>query len=176
MRTLLSLSAKPLSILMLAITYLVFVLLIFPGLATEITAPPIDLAFHYSVEQVYDWIELYGEEGRKRYMIGELTVDFAYPIVYTALFCGLIGFFTKDGRENKYNSLAVLPTAIWLFDMLENTGIVTMLYRYPEKLQMVASVTAWFTSIKWTLAVVVVLMTIVLGIRYIYLRYDVQDD
>ena len=175
MRTLLSVSAKPLSILILVITYLVFVLLIFPGLATDITAPPIDLAFHYSVEQVYEWIELYGEEGRRRYMIGELTVDFVYPIVYTALFCGLIGFFTKDG-EDKYNSLAVLPTAIWLFDMLENTGIVTMLYHYPEKLHLVASVTAWITSIKWTLALVTILMTIVLGIRYVYLRYDVQDD
>jgi hypothetical protein len=170
-RPVLSLSAKPISILLLTILYLVFVFLIFPGVATPTTAPPIDLAFHYSVEQVYEWIELYGEEGRRRYMIGELTVDFVYPIIYTGLFCGLIGFFTSVGQKGKHSSLAALPIAIWLFDMFENTGIVTMLYRYPEKLHMVASVTAWFTSIKWTLAVAVIFMIVVLGVRYVYLKF-----
>jgi hypothetical protein len=144
--------------------------LVFPGAANS-AAPPIDLAFHYSVDQVYEWIELYGEEGRRRYMIGELTVDFIYPLVYTALFCGLIGFFTQVKDKGRYSNLAALPMVIWLFDMLENTGIVTMLYRYPEKLHLVASVTAWFTSIKWTLAIVVILITLVLGIRYAYLKF-----
>ena len=164
---LLGLLARPLSIVVLGALYLVFVLVIFPAAAMVSTAPPIDLAFHYSVEEVYNWIELYGEDGRERYMLGELTVDMAYPIVYTFLFCGLIGFFANIRDKGKYSDLAFLPGAIWLFDMFENAGIVAMFYWYPEKLPLVESVSSWFTSIKWTLALIVILITILLGIRFV---------
>ena len=174
LRSLLGFLAKPWSIVVLTMLYLAFILLIFPAAAINTNAPPIDLAFHYSVDQVYGWIELYGDEGRKRYILGELTVDVLYPIVYTFLFCGLIGFFTNVAEKGRYSQLAALPFAIWLFDMLENTGIVTMLYQYPVRLNEVAYISAWFTSIKWTLAIVVIVATVLLGIRFVYQKVSNQ--
>lgn len=160
--------SRPGSILLFLALYLVFVLGIFPYFAAETSAAqPIDLAFHYSVEQVYEWIESYGDEGRSRYMIGELTIDLLYPVVYTCLFAGLIGWLTNFEQGGHYRWLAALPASIWLFDLIENLGIVTMLYNYPQQLVQVANVTSWVTSIKWSLAFVVIAVTLLLVIRLI---------
>ncbi len=160
--------SRPLTVIVLLILYLIFLLAIFPALGKDTAAAqPIDLAFHYTVEEVYGWIERYGETGRRAYMVGELTVDLIYPLVYTCLFAGLIGFFTRFPDGGKYRWLAISPALIWLFDLFENIGIVTMLYSYPDQLHGVARVTSWFTTIKWTLAYSVIALTLVLGGRFI---------
>ena len=47
----------------------------------ESDVPPIDMAFHYSEDEVYGRIKAYGASGRARYMIGK-TFDVAYPVIY----------------------------------------------------------------------------------------------
>ena len=155
--------------------YLVFLLGVMPMLADPgSNVPPIDLAFHYTVDEVYGWIGAYGEAGRHRYMIGELTLDVAYPLVYTCLFIGLIGYLidfqkliqrSTGERKRSLAWLVILPPFIWLFDMLENVGIVTMLVNFPEVLVPIAKLTAWATSIKWSLAYFVIVLTLLLGTR-----------
>ena len=145
--------------------YLIFVIAVMPGLAgPNNNVPPIDLAFHYSVDEVYGWIEAYGAAGRERYMIGEMTFDVIYPIIYTGLFIGLIGYFV-GAEDHRLHRLVFLPPVIWCFDMLENAGIVTMLRNYPEVLDTVAMLTAWATTIKWSFAGLVIAITLMLMIR-----------
>jgi hypothetical protein len=42
-----------------------------------------------------------------------------------------------------------MPVGAWLFDMLENTGIVSMLMLYPSKPEVLAWITMLFGSLKW---------------------------
>ncbi len=87
---------------------------------------------------------------------GEMTFDVAYPIVYT-LFMSVTLMLLYP---NKWK-VAWVPYGIFGVDMLENTGIVTMLYSYPTKLTMVAWFTSGFSTIKWSLVMVVLVMILV---------------
>jgi len=161
------------SILIFFTLYLVFVLGLLPILAEHSSgAQVIDLAFHYSIEEVYAWMELYGAQGRHRYMLGEMTIDVLYPIIYTCLFCGVLGFLLNFKQGGQYRWLATAPFSIWFFDLLENTGIVAMLYNYPEKLEQVALLTSWATSIKWSLAATILTLTIILGVRFLAQKFS----
>lgn len=172
--------ARPRVVLIFLGLYLIFILGVMPNLAgPESDTPPIDLAFHYSVDEVYGWIEAYGVLGRQQYMIGEMTFDVAYPIVYTCLFIGLTGYLigfeeriraSTNGGNHRFVWLVFLPLVIWLFDMLENIGIVTMLINYPTVLAPVATLTAWATSIKWSFAGLVIAITILLVVRKIVMQ------
>jgi len=167
--------SRPRVLLVLIGLYLAFLFGVMPLLmGVGEGVPPIDLAFHYSVEEVYGWIAAYGEEGRRRYMLGEMTFDVAYPLIYTSLFIGLIGYLIDfqtlvnrpaDEGRSPMVWLVVLPVSIWLFDMLENIGIVTMLANFPEVLAPVAKLTAWATTIKWSLAYLVIALTLLLGLK-----------
>ena len=163
--------SKPRSLLVAFVLYLIFVIGIFPAFAGHnAEAPPIDLAFHYSAKQVYQWIDLYGEAGRQSYIIGELSIDLVYPLVYTALFVGLLGFLTQFEQAGRFAGLAYLPFVIWFFDLLENMGIVLMLYNYPQQLESVAIIAAWCTSLKWSFAFLVVALCLVFALAYLHRR------
>lgn len=115
---------------------------------------PIDLQLFYTPEKVYGMIASYSPEVRAAYRIFELTGDIIYPIVYTVFFALTITWLFQRGfpgtsRMHKYN---VVPLGAWLFDLLENLGIVTMLSIYPSMHVWLAWVTAVFTLVKWLFA------------------------
>ncbi len=125
---------------------------------------PIDLQFFTPPAKMFAMVESYGEYGRPFYRATELTVDIIHPIVYTLALGLLISWlfqrgFKSDSKMQKWN---VLPIGAWLFDMLENLGIVTMLSTFPAQLTAVAWLTTIFTMVKWTFAGVSVLL-ILLG-------------
>lgn len=96
---------------------------------------PLDLMFFYTPEKAFTMIEKYGETGRALYMKIEFTVDIIYPIIYT-LFYGLLlswlmqRAFKPESKMQKYNAM---PVGTWLFDLLENLGIISMLTMYPSQ-------------------------------------------
>lgn len=115
---------------------------------------PIDLQLFYTPEKVYHMVESYGEAGRAAYRTFELTGDILYPIVYTLFFGLAITWLFQRGFApaspmQKYN---VVPFGGWLFDLLENMGIVAMLSVFPSTPEWLAWVTAIFTFIKWLFA------------------------
>ena len=115
---------------------------------------PIDLQLFYTPEKVYSMVAAYGEAGRASYRTFELTGDIVYPIVYTLFFSLLITWlfqrgFASNSNMQKYN---VVPFGGWLFDLLENLGIVTMLSVFPATPAALAWITAIFTLIKWLFA------------------------
>jgi hypothetical protein len=115
---------------------------------------PIDLQFFYTPDKVYGMVEAYGEFGRALYRNVELTIDIIYPIVYTLFFSLLITWLFQRGfaAESKMQRLNVVPFGAWLFDLLENLGIVGMLSVYPSSPALLAWATAIFTLIKWSFA------------------------
>ncbi len=115
---------------------------------------PIDLQFFTPPAKMFAMVESYGEYGRPFYRNVELTVDIIYPIIYTLAFGLLISWLFQRGfaRASKMQKWNVMPVGMWLFDLLENLGIVTMLSTFPAQLTAVAWLTTIFTMVKWSFA------------------------
>ena len=168
--------AKGWLILILFLLDGLFMGVVMPGLKARMDnfAPdvgPIDLLFFYTPEKAYQMVAAYGEQGRAVYRTGELTVDIIYPIVYTLFFSLFITWLFKRGfsMESKMQGLNVVPFGAWLFDLLENLGIVGMLSIYPSTPALLAWVTTVFTMIKWGFAGVSMILMVV-GIIAVIVR------
>jgi len=116
---------------------------------------PLDLMFFYTPAQAFAMIEKYARDGRSVYLKIELTADIIYPIIYTLFYGLLISWlfqraFKSDSPMQKYN---VTPVGAWLFDLLENVGIVSMLLLYPAQPAALAWLTMICGSFKWLFAI-----------------------
>ena len=125
------------------------------GTAARTNLGPLDLKFFYTPEQVFTTLEAFGQPRRDAYKIVELTADIIYPVIYTIAFGLLLTWLFKrafkgDQAIQRFN---VLPIGAWLFDLLENLGIVAMLNTFPNIPAGLAWATAIFTITKWLFAV-----------------------
>ena len=148
---------------------------IMPGQQAKIEAGsggvgPIDLQLFYTPEKVYGMIEAYSPEVRTSYRLFEMTGDILYPIVYTLFFSLTITWlfqrgFASNSNMQKYN---VVPFGALVIDLLENTGIITMLSVYPSTPALLAWASAVFTLVKWLFAgitLVLILIGLVMAIK-----------
>ncbi len=159
----------PLVLLFLALD-LLFVAFILPNTEAQMKATsggvgPIDLQFFYTPEKVYSMVSAYGESGRAFYRTFELTGDIIYPIIYTLFFSLLLSWLFRRGfaGDSHWQRLNVLPFGALLFDLLENSCIVTMLSIYPATPAPLAWLATGFTMIKWSFAAVTLLL-VLLGV------------
>lgn len=126
----------------------------------------LDAEFHYTAEKAYQMLNAYGAQGREVYLWGIAPVDIAIPIIYSLFFAVLISFIFQRtfSPTNPIQYLSLLPFVMAIADYVENTGIVSMLLAYPVRLEVVATIAGYFTSIKqiiFPLILVAVLMGIV---------------
>jgi len=131
---------------------------------------PIDLQIFYTPEKVYSMVAAYGDEGCADYRTFELTGDIIYPIVYTLFFSLLITWLFQRGfaANSPMQKLNAVPFGGWLFDLLENLGIVAMLSIYPSTPASLAWLAAIFTLVKWLFdgaTLVLILVGLVMAIR-----------
>ena len=137
---------------------------------------PLDLMFFSTPQQAFEMIDKYGEAGRSIYLRIELTADIIYPIIY-ALFFGLLlswlfqRAFAPDSKMQKWN---VMPAGAWVFDMLENIGIVSMLMAYPSKPALLAWLTMLFGSLKWGFFAITIGLVVVGFVRAALNRFRKQ--
>jgi hypothetical protein len=124
---------------------------------------PMDLQFFSTPAKLFAMAESYGEYGRAFYRNVEMTVDILYPIIYTLAFGLFISWLFRRGfkPDNKMQKLNVMPVGAWLFDLLENLGIVTLLSTFPAQLTAVAWLTTIFTMVKWVFAGASMLLMVV---------------
>jgi hypothetical protein len=143
-------------ILSFAFLYLLFAAGILPRVEKAMKAGsggtgPIDLRFAYSPDEAYRMVESYGEDGRRRYALVEVTLDVLYPMTYATLL-GLLLTFAYHRvvqPDHPLRKARLLPYAVMLVDYGENAGIVTMLLRYPARYRALAWLTCGFTITKW---------------------------
>jgi hypothetical protein len=104
----------------------------------------------YNLEYINTLFETLGENGRQVYLTNQLPVDMIYPFLFGISYCLLIGFFLK--KLNKLDSfffyLCFLPLIAGIADYLENFGIFTMLYNFPDFSTFTAKVTNVFSVVK----------------------------
>lgn len=119
----------------------------------------LDTMLNYSMEEAYEQIKAYGENGRKICVFNTLILDSLFPLLYGA-FMSLILVYLL--RETKYRILILMPLLVILVDYVENTHIAFLLINFPERLPNVAYWCQLVTLIKWTL-IGFVLMAISFG-------------
>jgi len=133
------------------------------ALAANNSVRPLDLMFFYTPERAFEMIEKYGETGRSIYFKIELTADIIYPMIYTLFFGLLISWlfqraFKPDSPMQKWN---LMPVGAWLFDLLENAGIVSMLTMYPSEPEILAWITMLFGALRWGFLLVTIGLVLV---------------
>lgn len=138
---------------------LLFVAFILPRTQARLEAAsggmgPIDLQFFYTPAKVYTMIAAYGAPTRAFYRTFELTGDLLYPIIYTLFFSLLLTWLFRHSfaEQSRWQRLNVLPFGAWLFDLLENICIVTMLTLYPATPAPLAWLATGLTMVKWSFA------------------------
>ena len=139
---------------------------------------PLDLMFFYTPEQAFEMMDKYGETGRSIYLRIELTADIIYPLIYTLFFGLLLSWlfqraFKPDSPMQKWN---VAPVGSWIFDMLENAGIVSMLMMYPSKSAILAWITMIFGSLKWVFFLLTIGLVLVGLVRAAINRFRKQTQ
>jgi len=163
-------------ILILLIIYAIFPLLLFP-LSNKLqhehsgsSAPPLDLEFAFSPQKAYEYVESYGETGRKLYAISALTIDIAYPIIYSTLFALIILFFLKRTYQSntKLKKIALMPFAAAGADFFENSGIAIMLLTYPSSSHTLSLLTSVANTLKWLLVAATILSIFTLLLIWLY--------
>lgn len=142
------------TIAVLAAIFLSFNLFVFPKVL-PVHKEPLDLQLSYSAEKAYVLISSYDDALRHTYMIAEMSLDVIYPVVYSLLFSFIIWLLYKNEQ------LAKVPFLILIADLIENTGIVLLLKNYPKQLPELATITGVFTSLKWGLVMISVLILLV---------------
>lgn len=120
---------------------------------------PLDLQFSYSAEKAYELLAAYNDKERSLYMLIEVTLDIVYPVIYSLCLSFTIFLLYANSR------LARLPLFIVLLELFENAGIVTLLANYPHQHATIAEIASIFTSLKWTLALICLLLIIIGFIR-----------
>lgn len=102
-------------------------LFVFPAL--PVGGELLDARFGYSHAEANTAMSAYGEQGRRVYVWASLTMDTLLPIAYAGFLAGVLyRLRPRDGLR----TLALLPVAAGLLDLLENAQIVAMLIGYPD--------------------------------------------
>lgn len=120
----------------------------------------LDLYFSYSPDQAYKYLAELGEEGRSAYIHMLLTSDLAFPVIYSlALSVALMQALQKlFPPASRFRYLCLFPFLILIIDWCENLSLAFVTYAFPESVDWIVNSASFFTSLKWTLVVLTVLM------------------
>ena len=151
-------------LLLLAVLAGLLYFVFFPALlanpATLQQTGALDARLSYTSQQAYQALEAYGPAGRAQYARTILLLDIVFPVIY-ALLLGLLaarGLVRAFPTSPRIQILALLPFAAMLFDWLENASILTLLARFPQRLDGLAAAAGGFTSLKWLVLALAVLL------------------
>ena len=120
----------------------------------------LDLQFSYSPEMARHIISEYSDSGRKYAIQFGLIADTFYPISYTFLFVVLTAWIFKAIDPIKFKRVLLLPLVIPVVDYGENLNIALLMYGYPQLHDWQVHLSSLFTSLKWILVVLQVLVIV----------------
>ena len=113
--------------------YLIFPLYLLPTIIDTGSVGPLDLLFWYNQDTLYQMFTSYGEAVRARYIIGLLTADLAYPILYGTLLAMIFAMLIKKLSIPFSQKIIFIPYIAVIFDLTENSILVFLLNTYPTK-------------------------------------------
>ena len=110
----------------------------------------LDLEWHYTADAAYRILSGQGEAGRAFYWRILWTVDVVIPITVSLWLAIMItlGLRRVAAPDSRWRHLNLLPLAAGVADVLENTAIAIMLWSYPQRLDLLATIAGYVTTAK----------------------------
>jgi len=142
---------------LLMLLAILFPAVLFPVLGID-DLKPLDLYFSYRPEQVYEYLETLSATGRSAYTRMLLIPDLVFPVIYAmALSIALMLVLRKLIPLDRL-SLCLFPFMIVIADWFENLSLVIVTREFPGHSDVIAVCASLFTSLKWTLIVLTLLI------------------
>jgi hypothetical protein len=136
--------------------FLVFTATVLPSQASKAEAETgasgsPDMSFFYAADDLYQYAESYGEQGRAAYIRARFTFDVIWPLVYGFFLCAGIGwlFGRAFPAASGWQLANVVPVLGVLLDYLENISTSLVMARYPAATPVVDVLAPIFTMVKW---------------------------
>ena len=138
------------------IIFLAFTALVLPGQAVQaesysgdVGSP--DSSFFYTADQLFQFAERYGPQGRQAYIRARWTFDVVWPLVYTLFLTTAISWLIKkagvvDGFLKYLNLIPILGMTL---DFMENAAASIVMARYPMATPILPYLAGFFTALKW---------------------------
>jgi hypothetical protein len=118
----------------------------------------LDMRFHYNHETVRQTFEQIGEGGRKAYQ-RFLLLDFIFIICFFIVMLTITDAVFVDSYYRGIIYILCILRA--LFDISENLLLLHMLAKYPVFNEALASICSWFTTLKFIVLYIWLLLTAV---------------
>ena len=109
----------------------------------------LDMRFFYTFDDVTEYLTALGETGRTYYLYQKI-VDSFFPIGYgvgSALALGAL--CRKSDIKNPWRSIILIPIIAAIFDYIENILLTTQIVSFPSTSEVIVSIAAITTLIKW---------------------------
>ena len=157
--------SQPKILLLLLILALPLIVWVFPWRRSQLvsltglTNPTFDVRFAYSSQDLLQALPSYGSEARYLYAISEVTLDFIFPLLYTAFLIGIMAWLYRSAfpANSALHKLIYLPFGVLLADLLENISLTGLLLAYPPALIPLVRAASVFSLTKWLLSALVML-------------------
>ena len=119
-----------------------------------------DLQFSYKPEKARSIIGDYSEDAKKYAINFGLIADTIYPIAYTFLFIIIMAWIFKSLAVYGFSVrfIHLFPFTILLADYAENLNLVRLFRNFPDITDAQIQMASAFTTLKWSLLVVQVLL------------------
>jgi len=135
------------------VIFIAFMVLVLPGQATNTASDEKtpDLSFMYSVTELYEMAESYGEQGRVDYVKARFTFDLVWPIVYTFFLVTAISwlFGKTTSAASIWQRANLFPILAMALDYLENISTSIVMVRFPVQTPIIDMLATVFTPLKW---------------------------
>ena len=142
---------------LLMLLAILFPAVLFPVLGID-DLKPLDLYFSYRPEQVYEYLETLGATGRSAYTRMLLIPDLVFPVIYAMALSIALMLVLRRLLPLARLSLCLFPFLIVIADWLENLSLFIVTREFPERADAIAGYASLFTSLKWVLMALTVLI------------------
>jgi len=131
--------------------FFLFSILVLPEQAAEVDVRSPDLSLFYSSGDLYDIADALGESGRIKYIHTRFSFDVIFPLIYSFFLTTALSEIFKHllTLNNPLRVINLLPILGMGFDILENISASLVMYLYPYRIDFVATMTSFFTLLKW---------------------------
>ena len=166
--------ATPRRALAVFLSLLPFNLVLFPWRANQLKAilgykPRLfDTRFSYTPQEVHALADSLGQAGRRLYAATEVTLDFAYPVLYTSLMSFILASVWRKARPDWAGRtwLPLVPFIGMTGDLTENVSLASLMTLFPGEPAWLARFSNLASRVKWG-AGLISLGTIVVGLAII---------
>lgn len=130
-----------------------------------------DVMVLYTPDQLYDFLTRIEASGRAAFRGMHLTLDLAFPVIYSLFFFSLTRLLMRLTSARK-KALSFSIFFALAFDLAENLTLNIITARYPQPSQVLSHLAQVFTLVKFALILFSVGVIVIYLIKYFTLRPD----